>query len=299
MTSTPVFDCLVAGEANIDLLMEGITELELGTEKLAERMDLVLGGSSSITAFNLASMSASVAFCGVVGDDLFGRFVETSLQSAGVDTTRLRRTSDEKTGLTIWHTRAGKRAGVTYPGTIALLRAEDVTNLDQARHLHVGAYFLLKQFHSGAPALFKHAKHLGVSTSLDCNYDPEELWDSGIRKVLPYVDFFFPNEDEARQLTAKTNIAAAARQLAEWGNTVAVKRGSRGALVCREGELFHLPAVKAKVVDTTGAGDSFNAGFLSAHLKGKDLLESTQAGIVAGARCVAHAGGTAAFQKAP
>ena len=293
----PVFDCLVAGEANLDLLMEGSAELERGTEKLANSMDLVLGGSSSITAYNLACMGTRVAFCGVVGDDSFGRVVKGSLQEAGVDTKWLRRIASEKTGLTLWYSRAGKRAGVTYPGTIALLKAEEITALNQARHLHVGAYFLLKSFHSGAAELFRKAKQLGLSTSLDCNYDPEERWDSGIRDVLPYVDFFFPNDDEARKLTGLQNVQAAARQLAKWGNTVAIKRGPRGALVCHQEELQRIDAPKTRVVDTTGAGDSFNAGFLAAFLKGGNILKSAQAGVAAGTLCVSCVGGTAAFWK--
>lgn len=293
----PVFDCLVVGEANVDLLVEGVTELEVGKEKLASRMDLVLGGSSSITAFNLACMDTRVAFCGVIGDDTFGLVVKDSLQTAGVNTSGLRRIREEKTGLTIWHTQAGRRAGVTYPGTIGLLRAEDVTMLKQARHLHVGAYFLLKNFHSGAPALFEKARRWGLTTSLDCNYDPEELWDAGIRDVLPHVDFFFPNDDEARKLTGLPNVQAAVRTLAKWGNTVAVKRGPRGALISHQGELVRIDAEKTRVVDTTGAGDSFNAGFLAALLKGKDILESARAGVTAGSLCVGHIGGTAAFRK--
>ena len=293
----PVIDCLVAGEANVDLLMEGSSELEAGKEKLANRMDLVLGGSSSITAYNLACLGTRVAFCGVIGDDLFGRVVKDSFEAAGVDTKLLRRIAGEKTGLTLWYSRAGKRAGLTYPGTIALLKAEEVTAFRKARHLHVGAYFLLKNFHRGAAELFRKAKQLGLSTSLDCNYDPQEMWDSGIRDVLPHVDFFFPNDDEARKLTGFRNVEAAARQLAEWGNTVAIKRGPRGALVCHQGKVFKIDAKKTRVVDTIGAGDSFNAGFLAAFLKGENILKSARAGVAAGTLCVSRIGGTAAFQK--
>jgi len=107
-------DCLVAGEANADLLIDGIARLEFEKEKLATDMNLVLGGSSSIFAFNLARLGAKVGFAGVVGDDFFGHFVEERLGWAGVDTRTLRRRPKVKTGLTIWCQRGAKRAGITY-----------------------------------------------------------------------------------------------------------------------------------------------------------------------------------------
>ncbi len=190
---TSRLDCLVAGDANADLLIDGIAKLEFEKEKLATDMNLVLGGSSSIFAFNLARLGAKVGFVGVVGDDFFGTFVTERLRWAGVDVRALKRLRRTKTGLTIWCQKGRQRAGITYNGTIAMLRARDVSDreLRSARHLHVGAYFLLEKLHSGAAALFRRAKKLGLTTSLDCNYDPAETWDSGIRQVLQFTDVFF------------------------------------------------------------------------------------------------------------
>ncbi len=126
MRPDKALDCLVVGEANVDLLMEGVTDLEVGKEKLAEGMNLVLGGSSSITAFNLARLGARVGFVGVIGDDTFGQFVADKLCASKVDIEGLKRVSNQKTGITIWYSRKGKRAGLTYAGTIAMLRAGDV-----------------------------------------------------------------------------------------------------------------------------------------------------------------------------
>ena len=123
-----VFECLVAGDVNVDLLMDGVIALEPGTEKLAQSMNLVLGGSSAITAFNLSKLGRKVAFTGVVGQDLLGRFVEEKLASGGVDIRWLSRSDTEKTGLTIWHSCGGERAGVTYQGTIAMLEADEISN---------------------------------------------------------------------------------------------------------------------------------------------------------------------------
>jgi len=295
---TSRLDCLVAGDANADLLIDGIAKLEFEKEKLATDMNLVLGGSSSIFAFNLARLGAKVGFVGVVGDDFFGTFVTERLRWAGVDVRAVKRLCRTKTGLTIWCQKGRQRAGITYNGTIAMLRARDVSDreLRSARHLHVGAYFLLEKLHSGAAALFRRAKKLGLTTSLDCNYDPAETWDSGIRQVLQFTDVFFPNEIEALRLTNCRNVEDAARKLAKLSRIVVVKLGARGALVCTGGKLFRVPAVKTPVVDTTGAGDSFDAGFLASFLKGGSIEASARAGAAAGARAVSAVGGTAAFE---
>ena len=291
-------DCLVAGDANADLLIEGITRLEFEKEKLATHMDLVLGGSSSIMAFNLARLGAKVGFVGIVGDDFFGKFVEQRLRWASVDVHALRQLRGVKTGLTIWCNKGSKRAGITYSGTIAMLRAREVSDnyLRKARHLHVGAYFVLEKLHSGAARLFRRARALGLTTSLDCNYDPAETWDSGIRQVLKFTDIFFPNEIEALRLTNNRNIESAAWELAKLARVAVVKLGARGVLVCSEGRQFRVPAVKTRVVDTTGAGDSFDAGFLACYLKGGSIEDSAIAGVAAGARAVSAIGGTGAFE---
>ncbi len=291
-------DCLVAGEAGADLLIDGIARLEFEKEKLATGMNLVLGGSSSIFAFNLARLGAKVGFAGIVGDDFFGQFVVERLQWAGVDTRTLQRRSKVKTGLTIWCQQGTKRAGITYAGSMALLRARDVPDdiLRRARHLHVGAYFLLENLHPGAAGLFRRAKKLGLTTSLDCNYDPSEKWDSGIRGVLRHTDIFFPNEIEALRFTKSRDIEQAANKLAQMVPIAAIKLGARGALVRAEGRRLHIPAIKTRVVDTTGAGDSFDAGFLACYFKGGSIEDAARAGIAAGSRAVGAVGGTGGFE---
>ncbi len=261
-------------------------------------MNLVLGGSSSITAFNLSRLGASVTFAGVIGQDFFGQFVEERLTTAGVDVSRVRRTSKQKTGLTIWHSLGGRRAGVTFAGTIAMLAVSDIKDehLQLARHLHMGSYFLQESFHEQAPEMFRHAKKMGLTTSLDCNYDPAERWDSNIRHVLRHIDVFFPNDDEALRITRQSTIEGAARELSELAGVVVIKRGADGVLVTRGTEQFSVAAVPVKVVDTTGAGDSFDAGFLSRFVKGGELRQCIDAGLQAAAKSVQSIGGTAAFE---
>ena len=294
----PDLDCIVAGEANVDLLIDGIAKLEFDKEKLAKGCGLTLGGSSAITAYNLSKLGASVGFATVVGQDLFGGYVEQRLASAGIDLAGLRRDRKQQTGITVWCQNGKRRAGMTYLGTIAGLRPTDLKTsyLRRARHLHVGAYFLLQGFHEGAAKVFRQAKRLGMTTSLDCNFDPAETWDSGIREVLKHVDVFLPNETEACRLAGVSSVKDAAADLAELAKVVVVKMGARGALLATRQGMRRYPPVKARVVDATGAGDSFNAGFLECYLRGGTLVESTKAGIATGARSVEYIGGTAAFE---
>lgn len=300
MPADKAIDCIVAGEANVDLILQDVPPLEWGKEKTFAGFELVLGGSSAITAFNLAKLGTRVSFIGIVGRDVFGDFIEERLKSASVDLSRLKRAKHEKTGITIWHSNVQKhRAGLTAPGTIPLLRGADIEKdwLARSRHLHVGHYFLLERFHSRAAAVFRTAKQLGLTTSLDCNYDPAEQWDSGIRDVLRYTDIFFPNEEEAKHLTGKKSTLRAAEELARLAGSVVVKMGANGILLHGKNGTIRKQARNVAVVDTTGAGDSFNAGFLSQLLKGRSMDKCAEAGIAAASRCVTRVGGTAAFEN--
>ncbi len=291
-------DVIVAGEANVDLMVLGVPRVEFDKELVAQDASLVLGGSSSIAAFNLARLGARVGFIGFLGRDTFGDFVEERLKWAGVDVSQVRRVRQPKTGITIWHEYKGRRAGVTYSGCIARLRAQDIPSsyLQRAKHLHVGAYFFQEGLHAGAASAFRRAHRLGLTTSLDCNFDPKETWDSGIFDVLRETDIFFPNDTEALRLAGSHNVAQSARILARLARVVAVKRGPRGALVTSQTGSFAVKAHTCKVVDTTGAGDSFNAGFLSQYVKQKSLEQCAEAGIRAATRAVCAVGGTAAFE---
>ena len=282
----------------MDLMVLGVPRVEFDKELLAKDMSLVLGGSSSIAAFNLARLGARVGFVGFLGRDTFGDYVEQRLSWAGIDVSQVRRVRQPKTGITIWHEYKGRRAGVTYPGCIARLRGSDIPSsyLRRAKHLHVGAYFFQEGLQQGAAAAFRRARRLGLTTSLDCNYDPKETWDSGIFDVLRETDVFLPNDTEALKLTGCRTVAQAAGVLAGLARIVAIKRGARGALVKSPEGTFTVRALPCKVVDTTGAGDSFNAGFLSQFVKGKSVRECALAGIRAGTRAVSAVGGTTAFE---
>src|SRR5690606_4212295 len=166
------------------------------TEKLVDDASLVMGSSSAIFACGAARLGLRVAFVGKVGDDALGQFLLAELAKYQIDTSAVGVDPQLKTGLSVHLSRNGDRAILTYSGTIAELRYEeiDLSLLQKARHLHLGGYYLLEKLRPSIPQLFAQAKAQGLTTSLDTNYDPSEQWQAGIAETLQHVDIFLPNE---------------------------------------------------------------------------------------------------------
>ncbi|HVH53998.1 MAG TPA: carbohydrate kinase family protein, partial [Actinomycetota bacterium] len=225
------FDLLVLGDANPDLIVQGDVAPEFGqAEKLVDRADLVIGGSGAIAACGAARLGLRVAFSGVVGEDVFGRFMLDALAERDVDTQGLVMDSSRRTGLSIVLSKGEDRATLTALGAIADLRDKVIDRdlLRSARHVHVSSYFLQAALAAGLPALFREAHEAGASTSIDPNWDPADEWDGGLLSLLSQTDCFLPNSVEARAITGMDDIDVAALTLAERGSVVAVKFGQGG-----------------------------------------------------------------------
>jgi sugar/nucleoside kinase (ribokinase family) len=290
------FDLLVAGEINPDLILSGDVNPVFGqVEKLVESAALVIGSSSAIFACGAARLGLKVAFIGVCGEDLFGRFMREALAGRGVDVAPVIVDPQQQTGLSVILARRTDRAILTHPGALAALRAEQVTDglLAQARHLHVASYFLQSALRPGLPDLFRRAHSLGLTTSLDTNWDPAGEW-RGLDELLPLTDVFLPNENEALAITRSNSAGEALQRLGCLAGTVAVKRGREGALGCRGEQMASAPSMRVEVVDTIGAGDTFDAGFLYGWLNGWRLEKCLRLGVACGSLSTRQAGGTAA-----
>ncbi len=291
----PTFDVLVVGDANPDLVLRGgNVEPAFGqAERLVEEGTLTVGGSGAIFASAAAKLGLRVAFCGVVGDDPFGRFMRDELDARGVDTRGLVVDPNRPTGVTVVLSRPGDRAILTALGTIADLNASlvDPELLASARHVHIPSYFLQTGLRGELPELFADAHAAGTTTSVDPNWDPDEEWDSGLLGLLSSTDVFLPNSAEARLITGIDDVDVAAESLAERGGVVAVKFGDGGGMVTRAGETSRVAGVSVDVVDTTGAGDTFDAGFLAGHLQGWPLERSLALANVCGGLSTRATGG--------
>jgi sugar/nucleoside kinase (ribokinase family) len=296
MMAPKLFDLLVAGEINPDLILTGDIEPVFGqAEKLIDSADLEVGSSSAIFACGAARLGLKVAFAGVCGDDFFGRFMLAEMTKRGIDISHIVVDPALQTGLSVILNRGGDRAILTHPGCIAALRAEQIPDdlLKKSRHLHVASYFLQTALQSGLPDLFKRAHTLGLTTSLDPNWDPYEEW-RNLDTLLRSVDVFLPNAAEAQALSGTVTVEAALDDLGRICSTVAIKLGEKGAIAVRAGQHARVPALTLAVVDTIGAGDSFDAGFLYGWLKGWSLEEALGLGAACGSLSTMAAGGTAA-----
>jgi sugar/nucleoside kinase (ribokinase family) len=293
----PDFDLLVLGDANPDLIVRGDVTPEFGqAEKLVDRADLVIGGSGAIAACGAARLGLRVAFSGVVGDDVFGRFMLDALAERGVDTTGLVVDPSRSTGLSVVLSKGEDRATLSALGAIADLRAGMIDHalLRSARHVHVSSYFLQTGLAADLPSLFREAREAGGTTSMDPNWDPAGEWDGGLLSLLAQTDCFLPNSVEARSITGVDDIDIAALTLAERGSIVAVKFGQGGGLALWGDEVVRSESIPTDVVDTTGAGDSFDAGFLAGRLAGLPLSRCLQLAVACGSLSTRAAGGTAA-----
>jgi sugar/nucleoside kinase (ribokinase family) len=291
------FDLLVVGDLNADLILRGDVEPAFGqVEKLIDAATLTLGSSSAIFACGAARLGMRVALVGKVGDDEFGRFVVREMNERGVNTQGVVVDPRVKTGLTVILSRGNDRAMLTYSGSIGALRFAEIDQalIARARHLHVGSYFLLDALCPDIPMLFDLARASGLTISLDTNYDPTGKWNGGLADALRRADVFLPNETELRAIAGIADTVSALDRLAGGGACVAVKLGARGAMAQRGNERATAQSLPVDVVDTTGAGDTFNAGFVYGYLAGWELARALRLGCVCGSLSTRAAGGTTA-----
>jgi sugar/nucleoside kinase (ribokinase family) len=301
MTPQPKFDLSAVGELNLDLVMYGLpAEFELDREHLASDMRITLGSSSAIFAHNFVLLGNRVGFNSAIGIDPFGELCLTRLAESGADISGVRKYEGRQTGLTVILPRPQKRYILTYPGVMAEMRFEDLDleHVFNARHLHLSSFFLQRALRPSVAELFRRAKQAGLTTSLDTNDDPEDRWDSHVIEVLQFVDVLLPNESEACRLARREDPMDALGFLSEKCRLVVMKRGENGVTARRGGEIVTAAPVKAEVVDTIGAGDSFDAGFLHQFIRGAALEECLRYGNLTGALSTTRQGGTEAFRDA-
>jgi sugar/nucleoside kinase (ribokinase family) len=286
---------LVIGELNVDIVATGVRQLpEIGAEVLAEDCELTIGSASAIFAAGIAKLGYPVTFVSQVGQDRFGDFCIAALKDAGISTRYVRRKAKDKTGVTIALSNTRDRALITFPGAIASFSAKDcdISLMKRHHHLHLTSYYLQRALKPSFPALFRHAKAAGLTTSFDPNSDPNQKWSRSINSVLKYTDVLFVNEREAKALTRRMNKREALKALGQLVPCAVVKQGPGGAVAIQNDEVIAAPGFQVKAVDTTGAGDSFAAGFVSAYVRRVPLTECLRIANACGALSTLAPGGT-------
>jgi sugar/nucleoside kinase (ribokinase family) len=296
------FDVSVIGELNLDLILYGLPPaLVLEREHLAKDLSITLGSSSAIFAHNFALLGNKVAFNACIGDDPFGEICVQRLSAGGVDTSHVRKLKGKTTGLTVILPQRKERYILTYPGTMYDLTNKDLdmAHLFNAKHLHVSSYFLQKGIRPHLIDIFRKAKDVGLTTSLDTNDDPEDRWSGDVQLLLRYVDVLLPNEREVCKLAQLDDVERAADALSAKVRVLVIKKGSQGAVARIGKEKFTAFAPVVDMVDSVGAGDTFDAGFLHQFIRGAKIEDCLKFGNIAGALSVTRAGGTEAFREAP
>lgn len=315
MSDAHATDVYVIGDVNPDILIIGDDVVpEFGqVEKYVSNIRLTVGGSSAITACGLARLGLNVAHGGIVGDDMLGHAILEALRDHRVDVSTISLETAIPSGATVHLGSGEERAMLTATGTIDRLRAEDVPReiLSQVRHLHAGSTAIQPRLRPGLPALFRDARAAGVTTSFDTNWDPDRRWE-GIGPMLAEADIFLPNEREAALISGVMDPLEAAHALVAKAEdagraaaapplTVVVKLGADGALAVRGEEALRLPADHVEVVDSTGAGDSFDAGFIYGFLDGRPLAEALALAVACGTlstRAIGGVDGQATLEEA-
>ena len=295
------FDVIIVGELNVDLILNGIENtLQIGKEIFSRNMTLTLGSSSAIFANNLSRLGSKVTFIGRIGKDSFADVVTSSLAKSGVNINNLITSAENQTGITVALSYGEDRAMVTYPGAMSDLTQDDIKDEDlhKAQHLHVSSIFLQEGLLPNVHLLFQRAKSLGLTTSLDPQWDPHENWNVDLKALLPYVDIFLPNEIELKNIASADTVEKAVQNIKSFSNHIVVKRGIKGAILFYKNNQIEIPAfLNKEVVDTIGAGDSFNAGFIHAFIQKRSLEDCMKMGTIAGAINTTAAGGTKAFEN--
>ncbi len=289
------YDVLVLGEINVDLILRADEIAPVfGQELLVDDATLTLGSSCVIFACGAARLGLRVGFVGVVGEDEFGRFMLREMEARGIGVGPVIVDPAIKTGITVSLSTAADRALLTHLGSVAALTPGRVERalFDRARHLHVGSYFLQTGLREGLPELLAQARARGLTVSLDTGWDPDEKWNGSLPETLAQTNVFLPNGVEAPAISGEPDVEAALSALAKRTPLVAVKLGAEGAVARRGEETVRVAPPPVQAVDTTGAGDSFDAGFVCGYLKGWPLERTLRLACACGSLATRQPGGT-------
>lgn len=292
------YDIITFGDMCVDLILSGgdIVPRFGQVEQLVDAYTLEMGGSTCIFACQAARLGIKTAILGKVGPDSFGQLILQRLRECGVATQHVVVDASLKTGLGVALCKENDRAILTYLGSLNALTMKDVDAafINVARHLHHGSYFLLDKLQPHIPAILYQAKHSGLTTSLDTNWDPDESWNGTLVQALAHTDVFLPNLQELLQIARTDSLEAGIEAIHNQGvKLVAVKLGEHGACVSDGEQIYRCTVAPVTGGDSVGAGDSFDAGFLAGWLRGLPLPDCLQLGCDCGRSVAGKVGGLA------
>lgn len=285
-------DVVSLGIHILDILGRPVTRIpDRQDVDLIEEIRLTVAGTAAGTTVDLAKLGVDVLAMGAIGKDAAGDFIVDTMNRYGIDTSGLVRKDGVQTSATMLPIRPnGERPALHVLGANAELSENDVdlARIRQAKHLHFGGTYLMTKL-DGEPTgrILQDAKANGVTISLDLiAIDRPDLLEV-IAPALPHVDYFMPGLDEARMISGLTDRGDVIRFFLDRGvGTTVFKMGDQGSSIATYGpggqvEEIRLPAFETTVVDSTGCGDAYCAGFITGLLKGWDVAEAGRLGTAA------------------
>ena len=292
------WDVYVYGDINIDLVIPGVDKFPaLGQEDVVEIMNTYVGGGAALFTLGMGKLGLRPVFQGTIGDDCYGKFILDEFKNKNVDHSLLSISNINKTGISISFTNEIDRSFLTYRGTNDEINLSkiDLDKVKEARHIHLTSYMGRKN-HGSYLELLQKLKEEGTTTvSFDVGWDDSGEWYEGIYELFPYIDILFMNETEAMHYSRKANVLEAIHSFGKTCPLVVAKCGKIGSIAVRNEKVYEAGAYSVQAVDTTGAGDSFNAGFVYGFLKGKSIEDSLKCGNGCGALSVTALGGNTGF----
>ncbi len=293
-------DVLCAGILVADLFVPPLPRLpEPGELQKVGAMPLAPGGCAVNAALDLVRLGLRVGVAGPVGRDLFGEFIRRDLMGRGLaDVSGIREIVAVPTSQTVILPVTGQdRRFIHSVGANAAFRVADVDRdaVARCRVLYVGGYGILPAFDPRElGGLLSFARSKGVRTVLDVAGVAADTGPAMLAPVLPHVDAFLPNDDEARLLTGETDPVRQARRFVDLGAaTAVVTRGGDGLAVATVDGAWTAGAFTVDVVDASGSGDAFDAGFIVGLLEGWDLGRTLAFASAVGGSCCTRLGTTA------
>lgn len=298
-----LMDVLSLGIFVVDVLAKPIDSFpEKGKLTLFDQLEIHTGGCANNTAIALSRLGVSVGAMGKIGKDHFGDLLLKTLEENRVDTTGIQQDDSTNTSFTFVAVASdGERSFCHYIGANGELSENDLDwdIIKTAKILHIAGALVMPNF-DGQPManVLKKAKTLGIITSLDTAWDATGKWLETLEPCLHYVDIFLPSLTEAHQLTGTSEPNEISKVLHDYGiSTIGIKMGENGSYVSTSKEKFYMPAYHVDIVDATGAGDAYVAGFLAGTIKGWDLKSTAELASATGAACVTAIGTTAGIQN--
>jgi sugar/nucleoside kinase (ribokinase family) len=287
MTNHPAV--LTVGLHVADILGRYVSEIPAAQGiALLEEIRLTVAGTAAATAVNLAKLGVAVDTVGVVGNDALGEFMARTMTAAGVGCDRLRVTDAFPTSATMLPIRPdGSRPALHVIGSNAALTEGDVPDdaLDGVRVLHLGGSCLLPGIDGEASvSVLRRAKERGIITTMDFIPTGSDSDRQALLPCFPFIDYLFPSEEDALSFSAASSrLDAIEFYLAAGVSTVVITMGGEGASISSAESIdVRLPAFDVPVVDTTGCGDAFSAGFIVGLLDGLPVTDAAELGIACG-----------------